>query len=269
MKKIFFITLGLLCCVLAANSQNYRTVSDIVYRDKCDAYQTERCRLDVYYPEGVADFPTIVWFHGGGLTGGNKAIPEQLKNQKVAVVAVNYRFASKVKVADCIDDAAASISWVVRNIAKYGGSTSKIVIAGHSAGAYLTAMVGLDKRWLKPYGIDPDSFIALVPFSGNAFCHLMSRKEKGLSENTPYADDMAPIFHVRADAPPVIFISGDRNMEFRGRYEETALFWRQMKESGHRKTYIYEIQGYDHGGMAVPGFPIMLRHLRDILKNQK
>ena len=36
------------------------------------AYQKERCRLDMYVPKGETGFPTVVWFHGGGLVGGNK-----------------------------------------------------------------------------------------------------------------------------------------------------------------------------------------------------
>lgn len=54
-------------------------------------------KLDVYYPVGKKDFPTIVWFHGGGLEGGGKHIPEMFMNQGFAVVAVNYRLSPKAK----------------------------------------------------------------------------------------------------------------------------------------------------------------------------
>ena len=60
-------------------------------------------------------------FHGGGLTSGNRHIPEQLKNQNIAVVAVNYRLGPKAVCPDYIDDAAASIAWVFKNIQNYGG----------------------------------------------------------------------------------------------------------------------------------------------------
>ena len=52
-----------------------------------DVYIKERCVLDIYYPTNQKNFATIVWFHGGGLTGGNKYIPEALKNKGVAIVA--------------------------------------------------------------------------------------------------------------------------------------------------------------------------------------
>ena len=51
----------------------------------------ERCRLDVSYPPEAKAFPTVVWFHGGGLTNGNRSIPAGLKEKGIAVVAANYR----------------------------------------------------------------------------------------------------------------------------------------------------------------------------------
>ena len=99
----------------------------------------------------------------------------------MAIVGVDYRLLPNVTVKDCIEDAAASAAWVVNNIEKYGGSKDKIFVAGHSAGGYLTSMIGLDKQWLLPYGIDPDKqFAALIPYSGQVITHFARRKEMGL-----------------------------------------------------------------------------------------
>lgn len=78
---------------------SYRLLSNILYRDSLTAtdYMLERCRLDLYYPQEINNFKTVVWFHGGGLTAGNKYIPEQLKDQGFAVAAVNYRLYPQVK----------------------------------------------------------------------------------------------------------------------------------------------------------------------------
>ena len=84
-----------------ATTQAYKIESNILYRSQSlaqqDKYITERCRLDIYYPTNTKDFATVVWFHGGGLTGGNKFIPDQLKNQGLAVAAANYRLYPKIK----------------------------------------------------------------------------------------------------------------------------------------------------------------------------
>ena len=100
------------------------------------------------------------------------------------MVGVEYRLSPHVKVADCVDDAAASAAWVVKHIAEYGGDPRRIFVAGHSAGGYLTSMIGLDKRWLEPYGIDPDTtFAALIPYSGQVVTHFARRREMGDSRH--------------------------------------------------------------------------------------
>lgn len=66
-----------------AQQASYNTEENIHYYadslNKQDQYINEKCMLDIYYPEHVKNYPTIVWFHGGGLTGGSKEIPEELK----------------------------------------------------------------------------------------------------------------------------------------------------------------------------------------------
>jgi hypothetical protein len=73
---------------------------------------------------------------------------------------------------------------------------------------------------------------------------------------------MAPLYHVRRDAPPVLLITGDRERELLGRYEETAYFWRMLKVAGHTDVQLIELKGYDHGGMAEPAFPHLIDFVR-------
>jgi acetyl esterase/lipase len=154
----------------------------------------------------------------------------------------------------------------MNNIEKYGGSKQLMFVAGHSAGGYLTSMIGLDKRWLKPYSLDPNQLAGLIPFSGQSITHFTIREERGIGQRTPVIDDLAPVYHVRKDAPPMLLISGDRNQELVGRYEETAYFWRMLKEVGHRDVELLELQGYDHGGMAEPAFPLLLKFVKSRAK---
>jgi hypothetical protein len=51
-----------------------------------------------------------------------------------------------------------------------------------------------------------------------------------------------------------------------GRYEENAYLCRMMKLAGHQRTKLYELQGFDHGGMAVPAFPLLLKEVAAIKK---
>lgn len=252
--------------VAKADEIAYRLDSDIPYRDgnNLSEYEKDRCRLDVYVPTDKKNFSTVVWFHGGGLTGGKKSVPSQLKQKGLAVVAVNYRLSPKVKVVDCIDDAAAAVAWTFRNIEKYGGSPDQIFVSGHSAGGYLTSMLGLDQHWLQKYEIDANRIAGLIPFSGHTITHFTARAELGIDGKQPLINELAPLFHVRADAPPLLLITGDRDLEMLGRYEENAYLWRMMQVVGHPDTKLYELDGFNHGGMAEPAHPLLIQFIRKI-----
>ncbi|SDB35384.1 Acetyl esterase/lipase [Flavobacteriaceae bacterium MAR_2010_188] len=274
MKNLLFAFLFIGASALGnAQETTYETISNLQYYDssiaETDAYIKERCMLDLYYPKDLKDFPTIVWFHGGGLTGGEKFIPEELKNKGVAIVAVNYRLNPKVNSPSYIEDAAAATNWVFKNISDYGGDPSLLFISGHSAGGYLASMIVLDKSYLAKYNIDSDSVAGFIPFSGHAITHMTVRKEREIDEKQPIIDSLAPLFHVRKDAPPLLLMTGDRDLELLGRYEEVAYFMRMMKLVGHENTTLYELDGYDHGGMAVPAFPLLLKEVDRITKLKK
>ena len=154
---------------------------------------------------------------------------------------------------------------MVKHIASYGGDPGRVFVAGHSAGGYLTSMIGLDKRWLEPYGIDPDTaFVALIPYSGQVVTHFERRRELGLPDTQPLVDDMAPLSYVRPDCRPMLILSGDREREMLGRYEENAYFWRMMRVAGHPDVRIYEFDGFDHGNMPQAGHFAAVRYIREM-----
>ena len=81
-------------------------------------------------------------------------------------------------------------------------------------------------------------------------------------------DQYAPLTYVRPDAPPIVIISGDRELELYGRYEEQAYFWRMLKLIGHKDVTLYEMQGYDHGAMAQPAYYILKQHIKRLTENK-
>lgn len=262
MTRLFALALLFLT---GLSGQTYDLEENILYRSGSDLtdYMRERCRLDVYYPAGPRGFPTVVWFHGGGLKNGNRTVPEGLKQEGIAVVTANYRLHPKVRAPAYIEDAAAAIAWTFKNIEKYGGSKERIFVSGHSAGGYLASMIGLDKRWLSAHGIDADEIAGLIPYSGHTITHFTIRAERGIDGRQPIVDDLAPLYHVRKDAPPLLLITGDRDLELLGRYEETAYMWRMMQLVGHPNTEIYELEGFNHGQMSEPAHPLLLRFVEE------
>lgn len=148
MKKLIGMC-GVLATMVAGAVVETETEKDIAYA------APERCRLDVKWPNGMTNFATVVWFHGGGLTGGSKHFIRI--DESIAQVAVSYRLLGKDGLTDgaeCIRDAAAAVAWTLENIAKYGGDPKKVYVSGMSAGGYLTMMVGMAPQYLKERGHD-------------------------------------------------------------------------------------------------------------------
>lgn len=249
---------------------DYKTIPDISYRPADASQQTdymrERCKLDLYYPTKIKNFPTVVWFHGGGLKGGSKKVPAELMQQGIAIVAVNYRLFPKAKKPAYLEDAAAAVAWTFQHISEYGGDPNLIFVAGHSAGGYLTSMLGLDRRWLAPYKIDSNEIAGLIPYSGHCITHMTVREEMGIVRDQPIIDDMAPLFHARKDAPPILLITGDRALEFPTRYEENAYLHSLLKVVGHKQVQLFELDGFTHGSMLKPGHFLALKEIKRIVK---
>lgn len=273
LRLLFLFVIIFFCVVHVHAQQDYVTEKEIAYYmdagTKKDEYRSSQCRLDLYYPKGNKNFATIVWFHGGGITGGKKEIPEELMNKGYAVIGAGYRLSPKVSAPAYIEDAAAAVAWVIRNISKYGGNSSLVFVSGHSAGGYLGTMITLDKKYLAKYNIDADSIAGLIPFSGQAITHFTIRKERGIKDIQPLIDEFAPLYHVRKTAPPMLLITGDREMEMLGRYEENAYLLRMMKLAGHNETRLYELDGFDHGAMAKPAFPLLLKEVAEVVRKKK
>ena len=249
----------------AIANDEYETIKGIAYRpDGATQYMRERCKLDLYYPRNQTGFATVVWFHGGGLKAGNRSLPKELQNQGLAVVPVSYRLHPRVNAPSYVEDAAAAVAWTFKNIERYGGSPNKIFVSGHSAGGYLTSMIGFDKSYLANHNLDADQIAGLIPFSGHTITHFTVRAERGIDGQQPIIDEMAPLYHVRKDCPPTLLITGDRELEMLGRYEENAYFWRMLQVVGHPDAKLFELEGYNHGQMAGPAFPLLVRFAKRI-----
>jgi len=105
----------------------------------------ERNLLDVFVADAASGpRPVLMFVHGGGFTGGNKATPGSpfydnvpLWAARNGLIGVNmtYRLAPQHPWPAGPEDVGAALRWVRENIARYGGDPSAIVLFGHSAGA--------------------------------------------------------------------------------------------------------------------------------------
>jgi acetyl esterase len=95
--------------------------------------------------------PVVVFFHGGGWALGNLDSHDSFcrglaNDAKCAVVAVDYRLAPEHKFPAAVDDAEAAVAWIAIEGARFGLDSSRIAVAGDSAGGNLAAVVALASR---------------------------------------------------------------------------------------------------------------------------
>ena len=231
-----------------------QVLTDIAYKNggALDQYEKEQCKLDLYLPVGEKGFPTLVWFHGGGLTGGDKKsaefIARSLAEGGAAVVSAEYRLSPKVKYPAYIEDGAAAFAWTRAHIAEHGGNPGRLFIGGHSAGAYLALMIGLDQHYLRACGIGPEAISGVIPVSGQVMTHNQVRHERGINLYTITADEAAPVYYGRKDTPPMLVLYADHDMPARA--EEDAYFVAIMKAAGNERIEGHIIQDRDHGSIA-------------------
>lgn len=237
-----------------------RIVEGVAYypADQPVADPDKRCVLDLRIPQDQKGFATLVWFHGGGLSGGQKEFPH-FNGKGVALVAAGYRLAPPAKCPEFIEDAAAAVAWTVKHIAVYGGDPKKVFVGGHSAGGYLTLMLGMDPEWLKPYGLTPVSLAGLLPVSAQVTTHFHVKELRGITGDplVPVIDDFAPLHFVSKNLPPICIITGDRRLEWPCRVEENELLAATLRKLGHPDVEFHENQDLDHATVTHAATTIM------------
>lgn len=263
MKKLILPLILLLLCGSSVGAQEFITIENIPYRaTPADDYQTERCVLDLRFPADSSGYVTVVWFHGGGLTGGNKHIPSPLREAGLAVAAVNYRLSPKVHAPAYFDDAAAAVAWVAANIENYGGDPARIYVAGHSAGGYLASMLALDKSLLAAHGYDADLIKGWAPISGQGATHWQVCRERGDSSSVPVVDRYAPLSHVRAGTPLILLTAGQSELEMVNRTAENRYLYDALRTVGNDRVVFHELSGFDHNTVVGPSLQLLLEFIR-------
>jgi acetyl esterase/lipase len=98
----------------------YRVERDLAYGPAA------RQRLDLYLPsEVVAPAPVVVFFYGGRWEAGSKAdyrfVGQALASRGFVVVIPDYRLYPEVRFPTFVEDGAAAVAWVRRNVDRFGG----------------------------------------------------------------------------------------------------------------------------------------------------
>lgn len=174
----------------------------------------KRQALDIYAPQNVRAAPMAIFFYGGTWQSGDKAtyafVASALAARGIVTVVPDYRLYPEVRYPAFLQDGAAAVRWAEDHGKTYGGDPNKIYLIGHSAGAYIAAMLALDKKWLGQERLNPardlKGFVGIsgpydfLPFDDKIVADIFS------PARTPGSTQ--PVDQVRADNPPVLLLHG-------------------------------------------------------------
>lgn len=196
--------------------------------------------LNLYLPNGAVS-SVFVYFHGGGLEGGDKqcadAFAPYLASRGIAVVSANYRMYPTAKYPDFIYDAAQAVAWTDAYMHREIGC-DRLYVGGSSAGGYLSMMLCFDKRYLKSVGLDNSAIAGYFHDAGQPTAHFNVLKYGKIDSRRIIVDETAPLYYVglEREYPPMRFVVSDNDMK--NRYEQTMLLLSTLSHFGY--------QGFDH-----------------------
>jgi acetyl esterase len=104
----------------------------------------EKQKLDVHLPtKKGANRPIVIFFHGGGQTGGDKNgtsnVADWIASNGMVGINANYRLSPQVKWPEQGKDVAAVLAFAKQHAKDYGGDANRVYLWGQSAGATIIA----------------------------------------------------------------------------------------------------------------------------------
>jgi acetyl esterase/lipase len=190
--------------------------SDSYTRTRGVAYGShEREKLDVYVPsERAATAPIAVFFYGGNWASGSRDdyvfAGEALASRGITAVIPDYRLYPEVRFPDFLYDCADAVRWTLDHAAEYGADPQRVLLVGHSAGAYNAAMLALNPAYLQRAGVNPERIRGLVGLAGPYdFLPLTGKVTKEVFGFPDTPRTTQPIEFASAKAPPALLATGD------------------------------------------------------------
>lgn len=175
-------------------------------------------QLYLRIPKRGTAFPAVVWFHGGGLTGGGREVPDALFDGRMAVIEARYRLSPEFPAPAALADAVAATAWTLKHAEARGIDPERVFVGGMSAGAWLAAMTGMDRSYLAAYGIDSRKLAGLLLVSGQMTTHFQLKIDLHYpqSQFEPVIDRYAPLGHLSPELPPILLVTGESRARHAG-----------------------------------------------------
>ena len=180
-----------------------------------------RQRLDVYAPRAASQRPrpVVVFFYGGSWNSGTRAgyafVGRALAAQGFVAIVPDYRLVPAVHYPAFVEDGAAAVRWTVTHAGDHGGDRGTVVLMGHSAGAYIAAMLAVDPRWLGESRAAVKGLVGLAgPYDFAPFDVDASRAAFGRS---PDPAETQPVTWAGVGDPPALLLYGNKDTLVRPR----------------------------------------------------
>ncbi len=177
--------------------------------------ESARQRLDLYSGAVAGQGrPVVVFFYGGAWASGSRKdygfIARTFNDMGYVVAIPDYRLTPETVYPGFLHDSAAAVRALLPRVQEFGGDPHRIILAGHSAGAYNAIMLAVDSRWLGEG--DRQRIRGVIGLSSpvNFLPIQMPEARVAFSwPNTP--QDTQPVMHVSPTSPPMLLLTAKRD----------------------------------------------------------
>jgi acetyl esterase/lipase len=252
-----FFTIALISCLLAFSACSLHPI----VKNKNIVYDKENgLKLDVFSPKNKQKTKAVlVFIHGGNWNAGKKEtysfFGKGMARKNIVTVVIDYRLSPLATYDGMTSDAANAIAWVQKNIAQYGGDSSKIYVSGHSAGGHLAALVATDTTYFSALKMrNPLKGSILIDAFGLDMLTYLSAKSwdkdvmyyPTFSTNPEIWKKGSPIFHIHKGMPPFLIFIGSNTYPA---IKSGAHDFMKVLQSTAPETQLIEKKGRGHIGM--------------------
>ncbi|MEZ4772019.1 MAG: alpha/beta hydrolase [Bacteroidia bacterium] len=244
-------------------------IPDLLYVNEAEAENDSLQRLNLVIPEGVENFPLLIWIGGGAWSYVDRNVEMDLARKFAAagigVAAVGHRLSpaiwrdssltTGIQHPKHIEDIAAAVKWLYDNAPKYQYDRTKIFIGGFSSGAQLAALLSFDNRYLEKVGLSTDLIKGIIPISGTYdivnYYEVMKNSDRPemadlhvkavFGENNSDFIDASPITYLDSLSIPML-VMVDRYL-----INYTKIFEEKLMETSFGDFQVLYIHNLTHG----------------------
>ncbi|MCJ2136274.1 alpha/beta hydrolase [Methylobacterium sp. J-026] len=206
-----------------------------------------RHEADIYRPSVPGPSPVLVFLYGGGWRTGSKEevayVGAAFARRGFVVVIPEFRHFPAASLSGILADNAAAVAWTIAHAPELGGDPHRVVVAGHSSGAWAAAMLGLDATWLKQAGSSPEDLAGIVglagPYAVTALTDPLDAQVFTGADPT-----LQPINHAAGPHPALLLLTGAADQDVRPS-GTMALADRLRDDHARQEMHIYA--GLGHG----------------------